>query len=182
MGFFNRKEKKEEEPSTEEKMDAISVLLKEAHEKDPSLSVSFICGNEDGSAALAFGDAARLHSIIFDTLSKDSSLEIVIRNVVKQLDGKFPFSNSGDFDFETDGKKTKIIDSTGTFDGLPDEVKKAITDKIKNSNPDKPKIVDLPGGMKGLALKKGQGIEDLTNDDIDRIIDEMMGESDEPEE
>tara|TARA_R110002049_G_scaffold25856_1_gene90397 strand:+ start:1686 stop:2240 length:555 start_codon:yes stop_codon:yes gene_type:complete len=165
----NKKNKLDKNITAKDKLHRMADELKEFLAENEDLSASFIYGDDNFGGSIIQGDSHVLHYVLFRALEKEPQTQKVFKNVVKQLDGEFISDKN---DFKDNGPK--IVDPTGVFEKYPDHIKKSIIDQIEKDGKNSPKIIDLPGGLKGLVTGKNQDASDLSDKDIDGFIDDII--------
>jgi hypothetical protein len=153
MAFWNKK-KKEEEISDDARFLEIVKELKGICERDDSMGVVLLAKNSASGTSYVQGSMESISFSIRKTCMQDKTFATIISKTAKEVESSRISNDKQDF-----------------LNSLPKELRDAIFD-IENSK-DKSKLVDLPNGQKGVMVK-GDNIDDLSDEDIDDIVNNML--------
>lgn len=132
------------------KTDKMVQKLKKLSKNDKNFSSIFLTKSKKNGVSFVLGSAMTLHQMLEDTARKDKGFATVIKQVAARVEGY----SMDDFD--------------------SNEIPKVVKDAIKSlSNVEE---IDLPNGDKALSIDP-RNIDKLTDEDIDNILDNLLGSS-----
>lgn len=135
----------------EEASDKCIAILKEVDIDENSEGVVFLAGSKGNGTSYILGAANEISSIIEASCNQNQDFRGVLYTTVKKI--QLQFGNN--------------------IPGIPKNIQN-ILNKIDGEK--KSEVIDLPNGDKGIAIDLNN-IDDMTNKDIDNIIDKILKEN-----
>lgn len=144
MAFWNKK-KKDSLSQINDFIDEIREIV----ENDKKVSIMMVVSTENGGSSLIQGDARELEKALLQSAETNDGFKMLLTVV---------------------GSK---IDKTGELGAIKGKVKDEFDKLFSGLKPNESRGVDLPNGVKGLAINS-KNIDNISEEEIDDIVDNMI--------
>ena len=161
MGLFDRKKPKNEK-SVLDRINEISKELEELSSENSDLALVFLASNKNQGLTAVCGEGRRLYALLRNSAESDFEFAAILKKASKDAN----------------------VDINEMIKSLPPEIQELGEKKLKEmlKNPPEKSVekIDLPNGGKALKID-ASNIDNLSDEDVDKIINGIINGDDDSE-
>lgn len=161
MGLFDRKKQKNEK-SALDRINEISKELEQLSSENSDLALVFLASDKNKGLTAVCGEGRRIYTLLRNSAESDHEFAVILKKAAKDSE----------------------VDINEMIKSLPPEIQalgeKKLKEMLKNPPEKSVEKIDLPNGSKALKID-ASNIDNLSDEDVDKIINGIINGDDDSE-